>query len=143
MPSTGVCPQSDVHFDYMTVREHIQLYIALKGVDERDDSALSEAIEQFGLQDISSSRASVLSGGEKRRLSVALALLGDPLLVFFDEVGFRRLIGCIVHRSHSRPLTCAAFIGNGSTVPTPALVAGPVPSSRQVHCALYSLDGGG
>ena len=84
----GVCPQHDVHLSELTTREHVELFVALKDVPGNQRQMVEGVLERFDLKSIENSRSRVLSGGEKRRLSVALAMLGDPQLVFLDEVSF-------------------------------------------------------
>ena len=50
------------------------------------DAHRAEAIEKVGLLDKAMAQSRTLSGGQKRKLSVAIAFLGDPRVVFLDEV---------------------------------------------------------
>ncbi len=72
--------QYDSLFDNLSVREHLQLFAGIKGMasNDRTERAISQLIEEVGLTDKQYSHAGSLSGGQKRRLSVALALIGDP-----------------------------------------------------------------
>ncbi|KAF9383587.1 ATP-binding cassette sub- A member 2 [Podila verticillata] len=74
----GVCPQHDVLFETLTAWETVQLYAAIKGVKVtgRKNVYLKEKKHE---------RVSTFSGGMKRKLSVALAFLGDPKVVLLDE----------------------------------------------------------
>ncbi|KAF5833388.1 hypothetical protein DUNSADRAFT_10320 [Dunaliella salina] len=84
--SLGVCPQHDVLWPDLTVREHLQLYAAIKGYRGADVGQVAvEAGEQVGLAAKLDSQAGDLSGGQKRKLSVAIAFLGDPAVVLIDE----------------------------------------------------------
>jgi ABC-2 type transport system ATP-binding protein len=65
----------------LTVRESLQLYA---GYYESPRS-VAETIELVGLEAAADQRAGRLSGGQQRRLDVALALVGDPELLFLDE----------------------------------------------------------
>ena len=73
-------------YPHLTVRETVahwaSLYPAPRDVDE--------AIALAGLEDAADRRARTLSGGQQRRLDFALALVGDPELIFLDEptIGF-------------------------------------------------------
>jgi len=82
----GYCPQFDAIFEGLTVLEHLQIYAALKGVrsDIREE-LIQKQIDDMDLRDYVNVRANNLSGGNKRKLSVSMALLGNPPLVFLDE----------------------------------------------------------
>ena len=82
----GYCPQFDAIFEGLTVLEHLEIYSALKGVKTEFRARLVEkAILEMDLQDYRNIRANNLSGGNKRKLSVAVAMIGNPPLVFLDE----------------------------------------------------------
>jgi len=84
--SLGFCPQHDVLYPTLTVKEHLWFYGKLKGIH---GAALTEAIQtsiaNVGLTEKTDVQSSALSGGMKRKLSVAIALLGDSKIVFVDE----------------------------------------------------------
>ena len=81
----GICPQHDVLFDDFTVREHIVFYARLKGFSDKDAVKEYERIVEFiGLRSQASVRAEDLSGGQKRRLSIAIAIVGDPKVILID-----------------------------------------------------------
>ena len=65
----------------LTVRETVELYAGYY----RRSRPVDETIELVGLTEKADARAGKLSGGQQRRLDVALALIGDPELVFLDE----------------------------------------------------------
>jgi ABC-type multidrug transport system ATPase subunit len=76
----------DAHFENMTGREHLKLYAVVKGVPkDRVDEVVSMQLEEVGLQCCADQLTSEYSGGMKRRLSLACALIGTPLLIFLDE----------------------------------------------------------
>ncbi|XAR50076.1 Sulfate-transporting ATPase [Bertholletia excelsa] len=86
--SMGVCPQHDLLWETLTGREHLLFYGRLKNLR---GSALTRAVEeslksvnlfQGGVPD---KQAGKYSGGMKRRLSVAISLIGDPIVVYMDE----------------------------------------------------------
>ena len=82
----GVCPQHDVLWDSLTVDEHLRLYAGLKGVPGNEiDSAVNDVIRDVGLTEKVNAQSSQLSGGQKRKLSVAIALIGDSKVVILDE----------------------------------------------------------
>ena len=78
----GFCPQEDILLDDLTVREHLQLFAGLKGCAEDEVRRRSDELDLGGVAD---TQVKALSGGFKRRLSVALALTGDPTFVVLDE----------------------------------------------------------
>jgi ATP-binding cassette, subfamily A (ABC1), member 3 len=83
----GYCPQFDAHFANMSGREHIELYASIKGVP-RDavKEAVAEKLREVGLSEFDSNRlCSNYSGGMKRRLSLAIATIGSPQILFLDE----------------------------------------------------------
>lgn len=82
--SLGYCPQHDTLFDRLTVFEHISLFQRLKGIHPTSSSVLA-CIEELGLGDYVYTTVDALSGGTKRKLSVAIALSGDSKLIVLDE----------------------------------------------------------
>ena len=84
----GYCPQHDALLDLLTVREHLHLYARIKGVASGTiDSVVNLKMQQMDLMDFADKQAGTLSGGNKRKLSVAIAMIGRPRVVFLDEVG--------------------------------------------------------
>ncbi|KAG2506212.1 hypothetical protein JM18_009330, partial [Phytophthora kernoviae] len=82
----GYCPQFDALFDLLTVREHLELFGAIKGVPQNLlDRVVTEKIHQLNLTDFENKLAGSLSGGNKRKLSVAIAMIGNPAIIFLDE----------------------------------------------------------
>jgi len=83
--SIGICPQHDVLFDRLTVMEHLVFFSRIKGVSS-DSSELKEKALEIGLtEDQLRTTAAALSGGNKRKLSVAIALCGNPKFLILDE----------------------------------------------------------
>ncbi len=84
----GVCPQFDKVWSDLTVRQHLVFYALLKGVprSRADVTArqLAEKVELAG--DAFNKPAKELSGGMKRRLSIAIALTEGPPVVFFGTL---------------------------------------------------------
>ncbi|CAK9312054.1 unnamed protein product [Citrullus colocynthis] len=86
--SMGVCPQHDLLWETLTGREHLLFYGRLKNLK---GSALIQAVEESlkGVNlfhgGVAEKQAGKYSGGMKRRLSVAISLIGDPKVVYMDE----------------------------------------------------------
>uniref|UniRef100_A0A8P4JX93 P-type phospholipid transporter n=1 Tax=Dicentrarchus labrax TaxID=13489 RepID=A0A8P4JX93_DICLA len=84
--SLGVCPQHNVLFSMLTVEEHIWFYGRLKGLSEEQvKGEIQQILQDTGLPHKRTSRASALSGGMQRKLSVALAFVGGSKVVILDE----------------------------------------------------------
>jgi ATP-binding cassette subfamily A (ABC1) protein 3 len=84
--SVGYCPQDSIIFDYLTVKEHLYYYAQIKGIPQSDiANACDEIIKIMDLQQYANKIASKLSGGNKRKLSVSVALIGCPPIVLLDE----------------------------------------------------------
>ena len=84
--SLGVCPQHDVLFAELTVVEHLQIFAGLKGLAaEEAEQEVQEKIAEVGLTEKANVRSSNLSGGQKRKLSLAISLIGNSTAVFLDE----------------------------------------------------------
>lgn len=82
----GICPQHDVLFENLTVKEHLEMFCVFKGVESRlIENEVNKAMEDMCLTDKKEIQAKGLSGGQKRKLSIALALIGGSEVVFLDE----------------------------------------------------------
>ncbi|KAL5708093.1 Phospholipid-transporting ATPase abca1 [Ranunculus cassubicifolius] len=82
----GYCPQFDALLEFLTVREHLELYARIKGVPESMlKDVVEEKLEEFDLWKHANKPSCTLSGGNKRKLSVAIAMVGDPPIVILDE----------------------------------------------------------
>jgi ABC-type multidrug transport system ATPase subunit len=82
----GVCPQMNVLFPALTCMEHLRIYAAIKGVAAGEvESAAVEKLREVGLEAKANERSAALSGGMKRRLQMALALVGPSRVVLLDE----------------------------------------------------------
>ena len=82
----GYCPQFDALWDLLSVKEHVTLYAKIRGYSGTDlQTVVKSKLQELDLLQYSEARAGNLSGGNKRKLSVAMALVGDPELVFLDE----------------------------------------------------------
>lgn len=79
----GVCPQFDA-MDTMTVQEHLDFYARIRGVPDPDHNVM-EVMKAVGLQSYAFRMAGALSGGNKRKLSLGIALMGNPSVLLLDE----------------------------------------------------------
>jgi ABC-2 type transport system ATP-binding protein len=80
----GVQLQSTALFDYLTVRETLKLFADLYGADD-SPAHIRDLLDVVSLTEKTKSRVENLSGGQQQRLSLALALVNDPKIVFLDE----------------------------------------------------------
>lgn len=82
----GVCPQFDILFDLLTPREHLKLFCMFKGVDPSIvDDEIEKTLKDVDLVTKSNAFSKTLSGGQKRKLSVGIAMVGGSRLVLLDE----------------------------------------------------------
>ena len=80
----GICPQHDALYDMLTVKEHLVLYGRIKGLSgEALDSEVVKMIKDVGLTEKVNAYSKTLSGGQKRKLSIALAIIGGPKVIVF------------------------------------------------------------
>lgn len=79
----GVCPQFDA-MDQMTAIEHLRFYARARGVPDVEHN-VEQVIHAVGLQPFKSRMAAKLSGGNKRKLSLGIALMGNPSVLLLDE----------------------------------------------------------
>lgn len=108
----GVCPQHDVIWGMLTVREHLEFFAELKGVaPDNIPAEVNEIIGEVGLREKESALAGTMSGGQKRRLSAAIALIGGSKVVFLDEPSSgvdpfsrRELWDCLANKKDGRTL---------------------------------------
>ncbi|KOM56466.1 hypothetical protein LR48_Vigan10g235800 [Vigna angularis] len=76
----------DILWDALSGQEHLQLFATIKGLSPASIKSITQtSLAEVKLTDAAKVRAGSYSGGMKRRLSVAIALIGDPKLVILDE----------------------------------------------------------
>jgi len=82
----GVCAQSNIMSPELTCCDHLQLFAQLKGIDSSSvDAAVTKCLDDVGLAAERDTMSKKLSGGQKRKLSLAMAIIGDPRILFLDE----------------------------------------------------------
>ena len=111
----GYCPQFDALFDLLTGREHLELYARVKGLDEAQvKSVVTQKVQQMDLVEFAGRNATSYSGGNKRKLSVAMAMIGSPQIVILDEPSSgkrqRRARESVGLEESERVSTCAYLI---------------------------------
>ncbi|XP_032177689.1 ATP-binding cassette sub-family A member 9 isoform X1 [Mustela erminea] len=83
---TGVCPQSNVQFGFLTVKENLRLFAKIKGIQPREvEQEIQQVLRDLEMENIQDILAQNLSGGQKRKLTFGIAILGDPQVLLLDE----------------------------------------------------------
>jgi len=82
----GYCPQFDALLENLTAKEHLSLYAAIKGIPHHlRERFVEKQLREMNLKQYENICAGTYSGGNKRKLSVAIAMIGNPPVVFLDE----------------------------------------------------------
>ncbi|XP_047390364.1 ATP-binding cassette sub-family A member 17-like isoform X3 [Sciurus carolinensis] len=82
----GYCPQFDALLSFMTGRETLVMYARIRGIPERHiRSCVEQILEDLVMFMYADKLVKTYSGGNKRKLSTAIALIGDPAVIFLDE----------------------------------------------------------
>ncbi|KAJ3138171.1 hypothetical protein HK100_000049 [Physocladia obscura] len=121
----GYCPQHDALWPKITAREHLHFYATIRGVVNPAEAAAS-ALETVGISEQTAADvfSETLSGGNRRRLMLAIAAIGSPKLLFLDEpttgvdVAVRRTIWAAIEKWKTR---CAIVLTSHSMEEVDAL----------------------
>ena len=82
----GVSPQETAVAPNLTVRENLELICGIHGFSrEKTEAKIAELSAQFSLESVLKRKAGKLSGGWQRRVSIAMALISEPEILFLDE----------------------------------------------------------
>lgn len=80
-----MCPQQNPVFDFLTVNEHLKIYADIKGLKKDAQEKIDSVLKDIDLFHKKHYYARNLSGGQKRKLCVAMAFLGDSKVILLDE----------------------------------------------------------
>ncbi|KAJ7401601.1 ATP-binding cassette sub-family A member 9-like protein [Pitangus sulphuratus] len=75
----GVCPQLNLHFEALTVKENLETFAHIKGIERKEvEQEVQKVLVTLDLTDLQNVYADALSGSQKRKLSLGIAILGNP-----------------------------------------------------------------
>ena len=84
--NVGVCPQTNPIWPELTTVDHMKVYAKMKGINDKDaPEIINYFLDALLLRKFASTKAGSLSGGNKRKLCVAMCLMGAPKIQFLDE----------------------------------------------------------
>ncbi|XP_017928833.3 ATP-binding cassette sub-family A member 10-like [Manacus vitellinus] len=82
----GICPQFNTQFEVLTVKENLRTFAEIKGIKSKEvEREVQNILELLDISNIQDTQAEKLSGGQKRKLSIGIAMLGNPQVLFLDE----------------------------------------------------------
>ena len=84
---TSLCPQNDIYWENLTIEEHLCIFAVIKGFTDQRFlvNEINRLLNWIGLADKKHAKIQHLSGGMRRRLSIAISAIGDPKIIIFDE----------------------------------------------------------
>jgi len=82
-----LCQQDDFLFDELTGSEHLELVCRLRGINQKDEVAqvIADKANEVNVETEINKKVKLISPGAKRKLSIAMALIGDAKFIIFDE----------------------------------------------------------
>ncbi|NXJ80395.1 ABCAA protein, partial [Trogon melanurus] len=82
----GICPQLNIQFEVLTVKENLKTFAEIKGIKSKEvEREVQNVLELLDISNIQDTQADKLSGGQKRKLSIGIAMLGNPQVLLLDE----------------------------------------------------------
>ena len=82
----GISPQDTAVAENLTVKENLEFMAKVHSTDKaKNAERVNKMIELFGMDEVKNQRAKTLSGGWKRKVSIAMALISEPKVLFLDE----------------------------------------------------------
>jgi ABC-type multidrug transport system ATPase subunit len=153
----GLCPQEDAVHPRLTAREHLLFYAAVRGVPpELRPRLADELLQRLGLAKWADRLAGGYSGGNKRKLGCAIALVGEPPLVLLDEPSSgmdpearRAMWGVLARSTRNRAMVLTTHVLAEAEALCQSLAImvdgrfaalGSLPRLKAVHGAGYALE---
>jgi len=79
---SSIIPQNLAFYENLTVKENLDFFAKIQNANKKD---YEHSIEINSLENLLTQKASTLSGGQKRRLNIAIGILNNPEIIYFDE----------------------------------------------------------
>ena len=105
----GYCPQFDAIFEHLTVYENLEFFASIKGIKKNLIRKLvNTMIKEMSLDEFTNKIAGRLSGGNKRKLAVAISMIGNPPIILLDEPSTgmdpeaRRFMWSVIHKMSTK-----------------------------------------